>query len=79
MAAADDLFGLLTNAQRIPLWTRAPAEVRRSTLDEIRRKRTLGTFSLSPRLIPHTRSLEEESRANTFHSRQARRSFRHGR
>jgi len=26
MAAADDLFGLLTDAQRIPLWTRAPAE-----------------------------------------------------
>jgi len=26
MAAADDLFGLLTDAQRIPSWTRAPAE-----------------------------------------------------
>ncbi|KAF8136555.1 activator of Hsp90 ATPase [Boletus edulis] len=26
MAAADDLFGLLTDPQRIPSWTRAPAE-----------------------------------------------------
>lgn len=25
MAAADDLFDLLTNEKRIPLWTRAPA------------------------------------------------------
>ncbi|KAH9951908.1 activator of Hsp90 ATPase [Amylocystis lapponica] len=26
MAAADDLFGLLTDEKRIPLWTRAPAQ-----------------------------------------------------
>lgn len=25
MAAADDLFDLLTNEKRIPMWTRAPA------------------------------------------------------
>ena len=28
MAAADDLFGLLTDEKRIPSWTRAPAKVR---------------------------------------------------
>lgn len=28
MAAADDLFGLLTDEKRIPMWTRAPAQVR---------------------------------------------------
>lgn len=27
MAAADDLFDLLTNEKRIPMWTRAPAQV----------------------------------------------------
>jgi activator of HSP90 ATPase len=27
-ASAEDLFGLLTDAKRIPMWTRAPAEVR---------------------------------------------------
>jgi activator of HSP90 ATPase len=27
MAAADDLFGLLTDEKRIPSWTRAPAQV----------------------------------------------------
>lgn len=27
MAAADDLFGLFTDEKRIPLWTRAPAQV----------------------------------------------------
>ena len=27
MAAADDLFDLLTNENRIPMWTRAPAQV----------------------------------------------------
>ena len=27
-ASADDLFGLLTDAKRIPMWTRGPAEVR---------------------------------------------------
>ena len=26
-ASAEDLFGLLTDAKRIPMWTRAPAEV----------------------------------------------------
>jgi activator of HSP90 ATPase len=26
-ASADDLFGLLTNEKRIPIWTRAPAQV----------------------------------------------------
>ena len=26
-AAADDLFDLLTNEKRIPMWTRAPAQV----------------------------------------------------
>ena len=28
MAAADDLFALLTDEKRIPAWTRAPAQVR---------------------------------------------------
>ena len=28
MAAADDLFGLLTDEKRIPSWTRAPTKVR---------------------------------------------------
>jgi activator of HSP90 ATPase len=28
MAAADDLFGLLTDEKRIPSWSRAPAQVR---------------------------------------------------
>lgn len=32
MAAADDLFDLLTNEQRIPAWTRAPAKVRAAVL-----------------------------------------------
>lgn len=27
-ASADDLFGLLTDEKRIPMWTRAPAQVR---------------------------------------------------
>lgn len=27
MAAADDLFDVLTNEKRIPMWTRAPAQV----------------------------------------------------
>ena len=34
MAAADDLFGLLTDQQRIPSWTRARAEVRRLTMSK---------------------------------------------
>ena len=30
-ASAEDLFGLLTDQKRIPTWTRAPAEVRKSS------------------------------------------------
>lgn len=30
MAAADDLFSILTDEMRIPQWTRAPAKVRRT-------------------------------------------------
>lgn len=64
MAAADDLFGLLTDPQRIPLWTRAPAEVRRLTTSRTGLKRLVVTFSRSPRLIHRIRSLVEASRVD---------------
>lgn len=57
MAAADDLFGLLTDAQRIPLWTRASAEVGQLTTSRTGLKRLFGTSSQQPRLIHHTRFL----------------------
>lgn len=59
MAAADDLFGLLTDPQRIPAWTRARAEVRRSSTSRIGLKRLSGTFSQPPKPIRHTHSLME--------------------
>lgn len=59
MAAADDLFGLLTDSQRIPSWTRARAEVRQLATGRTGLKRLLGTFSQPPRLIHRTRSLME--------------------
>ncbi len=62
-ASADDLFGLLTDEKRIPMWTRAPAQA--STLVLL-----FGTMlscgpRAPPKQIPNIPCSAEESRART--------------
>lgn len=77
MATADDLFSLFTDKNRIPIWSRAPAEASPIFCAYMR---VFDTFcSLTPLLGLDTHCSAEVSRADTFHWMRQNRLYKPGR